>query len=91
MWNGNHFGSSMISIGMTGTLRQEIIPKSDSSTRVNTLQFTPPPRARMASRARRIWSAWGFSPIIFSAKYAFTLALISKAPSWNKGQPPCAP
>ena len=26
MWNGNHFGSSMISTGMTGTLCQRITP-----------------------------------------------------------------
>ena len=28
------------------------------------------------------------SPIIFSAKYAFTLALTSNAPSVKSGQPP---
>ena len=33
----------------------------------------------------------GASPIAFSAKYAFTLADRLNAPSWNSGQPPCAP
>ena len=35
--------------------------------------------------------ASGSSPIAFSAKYAFTLADRLNAPSWNSGQPPCAP
>ena len=36
-WNGNQLGSSMISTGMIGTLRQGITPKSASSARVKTL------------------------------------------------------
>jgi hypothetical protein len=31
------------------------------------------------------------SPIIFRAKYALTLALMSKAPSWKSGHPPWPP
>ena len=36
-WNGNHFGSSMISIGIAGTARHGTMPKSASRQRVNTL------------------------------------------------------
>ena len=53
-WNGNHFGSSMISTGITGTECQRTTPNSESSARVNTFDFTPPPRLRIASRARRM-------------------------------------
>ena len=63
-------------------------PKSASITRVKTLHREAPPRARMASRARSIVGASGASPVILRAKYALTLALISKALSRNKGQPP---
>ncbi len=54
MWNGNQRGSSMISTGITGTLRHVVTPNSDNRTRVNTLLREAPPRARMASRARRM-------------------------------------
>ena len=67
-WNGNHFGSSMISTGIAGTARQGINPNSASMIRVNTLARAAPPRARTASRARCICSASTESPIIFSAK-----------------------
>ena len=36
-WNGDHIGSSMISIGSTGTARQVSTPKNASRKRVNTL------------------------------------------------------
>ena len=58
-WNGNQRGSSMISTGITGTLFQVRTPYSESSTRVNTLTFTAPPRASTASRARRMCGASG--------------------------------
>ena len=59
----------MISIGMTGTLRQGRNPYSASSTRVNTLaRAAPPGYAWIAVRAIRMCSASGSSPIIFSAK-----------------------
>ena len=67
-WNGNHRGSNMISTGITGTVRQGSTPKSASRNRVKTLLSAAPPRARIASRARRMWSACGESPIILSAK-----------------------
>ena len=47
----------MISTGITGTLRQLVTPKSASRARVKTLLWAAPPRVRIASRARRIWSA----------------------------------
>ena len=68
IWNGNQRGSSMISTGITGTARHGMKPNSASISRVNTLVRPAPPRARMASRARRIWAASGASPTIFSAK-----------------------
>ncbi len=67
-WKGNHFGSSMISTGMTGTARQEMKPNSASISRVNTFDRDAPPRERMASRARAICGASMESPIILSAK-----------------------
>ena len=67
-WNGNHFGSSMISTGITGTLFQRNTPKSESSARVKTFDLMPPPRDRIASRARFMCGALMSSPIIFSAK-----------------------
>ena len=67
-WNGNHFGSSMISTGMTGTARQGMNPNSASISRVNTFARDAPPRERMASRARTMWAASTGSPIILSAK-----------------------
>ena len=80
-WNGNHRGSSMISTGITGTARHGMMPNCASRSRVNTFERDAPPRCRIASRARRMWSASGDSPIILSAKYAFTLALMSKSPA----------
>ena len=67
-WKGNHFGSSMISTGMTGTARQEMKPNSASISRVNTFERDAPPRERMAARARAICGASMESPIILSAK-----------------------
>ena len=89
-WNGNHFGSSMISTGIIGTAYHVTTPNSASRMRVNTFAASAPPWARMHSRARTICSASTGSPIIFSAKYAFTLALTSIAPSVKSGQPPSA-
>ena len=68
MWNGNQRGSSMISTGMTGTLRHGMMPNSESRMRVKTFACAAPPRARMASRARRMCSESTGSPIIFRAK-----------------------
>ena len=45
-WNGNHFGSSMISTGITGTARHGMKPNSASMMRVNTLARSAPPRAQ---------------------------------------------
>ena len=59
--------------------------------RVKTLALAAPPRFRIASRTRRMWGASMSSPIIFSAKYAFTLQLMSKGPSCTRDQPPCLP
>ena len=67
-WNGDHIGSSMISIGITGTARQVSTPKKASKNRVNTLPLAAPPRERIASRARTICGASTESPIILSAK-----------------------
>ena len=67
-WNGAHLGSSMISTGSTGTLRQLITPNIASMKRVKTLLWMAPPRDKIASRARTMWAASGESPIIFSAK-----------------------
>ena len=67
-WNGNHLGNSMISIGITGTARQETNPNSASMMRVNTLAREAPPRARIASRAVHMCGASTESPIILSAK-----------------------
>ena len=53
-WNGNHFGSSMISIGITGTARHGMKPNKASMMRVKTLARAAPPRASTASRARRM-------------------------------------
>ncbi len=58
----------MISTGITGTLSQRRMPKSESSTRVNTLLLMAPPRDRIASRARFMCGASISSPIILSAK-----------------------
>lgn len=51
------------------------MPYRASRKRVNTLLCSAPPWARMAARARAMCGASTGSPIIFSAKYAFTLAL----------------
>ena len=51
-WNGNHFGSSMISTGITGTARHGTKPNNANIRRVNTLERDAPPRERIASRAR---------------------------------------
>ncbi len=67
-WNGDHIGSSMISIGSTGTLRQVVTPYIASMKRVKTLLWIAPPRERIASRARVICGASMGWPIIFSAK-----------------------
>ena len=67
-WNGNHFGNSMISTGIIGTARHGMNPNKASMMRVNTFARSAPPRARNASRARRMWSASTGSPIILSAK-----------------------
>jgi hypothetical protein len=48
--------------------------------RVNELQASIPPRARMISRARAMCGAAGSSPASFSAKYALTEALTSAGP-----------
>jgi hypothetical protein len=48
--------------------------------RVNTLVAAAPPCARIAARARAMCGASGASPASFSAKYALTLQLMSKAP-----------
>ena len=80
----------MISTGIIGTARHDTTPNSASRIRVNTFTVSAPPFARIASRARTMWSASGESPIIFSAKYALTLALMSSAPSVKSGQPPSA-
>ncbi len=68
MWIGNHFGSSMISTGISGTARHERMPKSARRMRVKTLQAPAPPAASSASRALTMCGAAGSSPIIFSAK-----------------------
>ena len=78
----------MISTGMTGTARHGTSPNSASRMRVKTLQRRAPPRARIAARARAICGASIGSPAAFSAKYALTDALMSRAPPWNSGQPP---
>ena len=80
-WNGNHLGSSTISTGIIGTARHGTSPYSASCARVNTFVRAAPPAARIAALARAICAAAGSSPIIFSAKYAFTLAEMSNAPS----------
>ena len=67
-WNGNHFGNSMISIGITGTARHGMKPNRASMMRVKTLARSAPPRASTASRARRMCPASIESPIIFNAK-----------------------
>ncbi len=90
-WNGNQFGSSMISTGITGTARHGTKPNSASMMRVKTFARAAPPRASIASRARRMCGASMESPIILSAKYAFTVALMSRSPSRNSGQPPWSP
>ncbi len=89
-WNGNHCGNSMISTGIIGTARHDTTPNNASRIRVNTFTASAPPFARIASRARTMCSASGESPIILSAKYALTLALMSSAPSVKSGQPPSA-
>jgi len=71
----------MISTGSTGTLFHVSTPNIDSMNRVKTLLLMPPPRERIALRARIMCGTSAESPIIFSAKYAFTLALMSNAPS----------
>ena len=38
MWNGNHFGSSMISTGITGTVCQWMNANRASNERVNTFR-----------------------------------------------------
>ncbi len=53
-WNGNHFGSSMISTGIIGTARHGTKPNKASMMRVNTLARSAPPRESTASRARRM-------------------------------------
>ena len=55
-WNGNHFGSSMTSTGITGTARHGIKPNSASMMRVKTLARSAPPRAqqRLAGAAHMI-------------------------------------
>ena len=60
------------------------MPNSASRIRVNTLAVPAPPCARIASRAVRMCAASGASPASFSAKYAFTLALMLNAPPWNE-------
>jgi len=67
MWNGNHDGAFMISIGMTGTARQGTMPNSASVVRVKTLLCAAPPWPRIASRARTMWGASAASPIMRSA------------------------
>ena len=70
----------MISIGIIGAARHVVTPNSDSMMRVNTLELMAPPRRSISSRAFFICGASTDSPIVFSAKYAFTLALMSN--SW---------
>ena len=53
-WNGNHRGNSMTSTGITGTACHGMKPNSASMIRVKTLARSAPPRARTASRARRM-------------------------------------
>ena len=67
MLKKNHFGSSTISTGITGTARHGTAPNSASWKRVNTLERSAPPAARMAARARRMCTASVSSPIAFSA------------------------
>ena len=67
-WNGNHFGSSMISTGIAGTARHGMNPYSASRSLVNTFERPAPPRERIASRARAMCGASIESPIILSAK-----------------------
>jgi hypothetical protein len=66
-WNGNHFGSSMISTGIYGTPRHGSWPNIASVSRVNTLARAAPPYCRMMSRARTICGACGLSPASLSA------------------------
>ncbi len=67
-WNGNHFGNSMISVGIAGTARHETKPNSASMILVKMLARAAPPRARISWRARAMCGASTESPIIFSAK-----------------------
>ena len=67
-WNGNHFGSSMISTGITGTARHGMRPNNASSSLVKTLERAAPPRECIASRARAMCGASMSSPMVFSAK-----------------------
>ena len=67
-WNGNHFGSSTSSTGITGTARHGTSPNSASCARVNTLVRSAPPAASTASRAARMCGASMSSPINLSAK-----------------------
>ena len=90
-WNGNHSGRCMISSGITGTARHGTWANRASWARVNTLLRSAPPAVRIACRARAMCGASASSPSAFRAKYAFTLADRLNAPSWNSGQPPCAP
>ena len=66
-WKKNHFGKCMISTGITGTARHGTWTNRASWMRVNTLQRSAPPAARMATRARVMCGASGESPIAFSA------------------------
>ena len=66
--NGNQRGACISSTGMTGTARHGTMPNSASVILVNTLTFTAPPAAMMASRARTMCGASMGSPAAFRAK-----------------------
>ena len=78
----------MISTGMTGTARQEMNPEErQHHAREHVAARGAAARADGFARTQPYAGPRG-SPIILRAKYALTLALMSKAPSRNNGQPP---
>ena len=68
MWNIDHLGASISSTHITGTERQGSCPNRVNAKRVNTLAFSAPPWARIASRAWRMCGASTSSPISFNAR-----------------------
>ncbi len=67
---------------MVGRYFHGYTPISARYSLENVLQRGMPPRRRMVARASHIHGACGLWPASFSAKYAFTHALISLGPPW---------